>query len=198
MGWADDLDDVDDVDDVDGAGDVDGIGDDDRHIDPLLSTMCKKTFCYRMSSLNDHNYDVDVDVDVDVDDLTQVGRRHIKNSLIASHPDRFAYPIPHTTRGCLLWWSSSQSSEWSCSLSIAQALDDSDDDWSVRGNDDDADDTDYDVDPARGARRDEENGKNYYFVSQDEMMADIAANEYLEYGEISPLWSFFTINEIEV
>jgi hypothetical protein len=27
-----------------------------------------------------------------------VGRRHIKNSLIASHPDRFAYPIPHTTR----------------------------------------------------------------------------------------------------
>ena len=36
---------------------------------------------------------------------------------------------------------------------------------------------------ARGPRRDEENGKNYYFVSQDEMMADIAANEYLEYGE---------------
>ena len=23
-----------------------------------------------------------------------VGRRHIKNSLIAAHPDRFAYPIP--------------------------------------------------------------------------------------------------------
>jgi len=60
-----------------------------------------------------------------------VGRRHIKNSLIASHPDKFAYPIPHTTRA---------------------------------------------------PRRDEENGKNYYFVSQDEMMADIAANEYLEYG----------------
>ena len=34
----------------------------------------------------------------------------------------------------------------------------------------------------RAARRDEENGKNYYFVSQDDMMADIAANEYLEYG----------------
>ena len=50
--------------------------------------------------------------------------------------------------------------------------------------DDDADENDYDVDPARGARREEENGKNYYFVSQDEMMADIAANEYLEYGEI--------------
>lgn len=60
-----------------------------------------------------------------------VGRRHIKNSLIASHPDRYAYPIPHTTRS---------------------------------------------------PRRDEENGKNYFFVSQDEMMSDIAANEYLEYG----------------
>ena len=58
--------------------------------------------------------------------------------------------------------------------------DDHDDDyWGI-----DDDDNDYDVDPARGARRDEENGKNYYFVSQDEMMADIAANEYLEYGEI--------------
>ena len=27
-----------------------------------------------------------------------VGRRHIKNTLIAMHPDRYAYPIPHTTR----------------------------------------------------------------------------------------------------
>ena len=44
-----------------------------------------------------------------------VGRRHIKNSLIASHPDRYAYPIPHTTRS---------------------------------------------------PRRDEENGKNYFFASQ--------------------------------
>ena len=43
--------------------------------------------------------------------------------------------------------------------------------------------TKIDDDPGRGARRDEENGKNYYFVSQDEMMADIAANEYLEYGK---------------
>jgi calcium/calmodulin-dependent serine protein kinase len=34
----------------------------------------------------------------------------------------------------------------------------------------------------RSPRREEENGKNYYFVSQDNMMADIAANEYLEYG----------------
>ncbi|XP_065319255.1 peripheral plasma membrane protein CASK-like isoform X2 [Gordionus sp. m RMFG-2023] len=27
-----------------------------------------------------------------------VGRRHIKNTLIANHPSLFAYPIPHTTR----------------------------------------------------------------------------------------------------
>ncbi|XP_011450250.2 peripheral plasma membrane protein CASK isoform X10 [Magallana gigas] len=60
-----------------------------------------------------------------------VGRRHIKNTLITSHPDRFAYPIPHTTRP-----------------------------------------------PREG----EMNGKNYYFVGQEEMMKDIAANEYLEYG----------------
>ena len=53
-----------------------------------------------------------------------VGRRHIKNSLIAAHPDKYAYPIPHTTRS---------------------------------------------------PRRDEENGKNYFFVSQvasDPVMAE--------------------------
>ncbi|MCI4375679.1 hypothetical protein PGIGA_G00112300 [Pangasianodon gigas] len=60
-----------------------------------------------------------------------VGRRHIKNTLIAKHPNRFAYPIPHTTRS---------------------------------------------------PKKDEENGKNYYFVSHDQMMQDISNNEYLEYG----------------
>ena len=44
-----------------------------------------------------------------------VGRRHIKNSLIANFMENYAYPIPHTTRL---------------------------------------------------QRRDEEDGKNYYFVSQ--------------------------------
>ena len=39
------------------------------------------------------------------------------------------------------------------------------------------------LDTTRPARSDEENGRNYYFVTHDEMMADIAANEYLEYGE---------------
>ena len=47
-----------------------------------------------------------------------VGRRHIKNSLIAAHKEKYAYPIPHTTRA---------------------------------------------------PRRDEENGKNYFFVSQVRM-----------------------------
>ncbi|XP_076260581.1 peripheral plasma membrane protein CASK isoform X3 [Rhynchophorus ferrugineus] len=60
-----------------------------------------------------------------------VGRRHIKNTLIALRPDQYAYPIPHTTRQ---------------------------------------------------PRSDEENGRNYFFVTHDEMMTDIAANEYLEYG----------------
>uniref|UniRef100_A0A3Q3AE54 Peripheral plasma membrane protein CASK n=1 Tax=Kryptolebias marmoratus TaxID=37003 RepID=A0A3Q3AE54_KRYMA len=60
-----------------------------------------------------------------------VGRRHIKNTLIAKHPDRFAYPIPHTTRP---------------------------------------------------PKKDEENGKNYYFVTHDQMMQDISNNDYLEYG----------------
>ncbi|CAK6959090.1 peripheral plasma membrane protein CASK isoform X7, partial [Scomber scombrus] len=60
-----------------------------------------------------------------------VGRRHIKNTLITKHPDRFAYPIPHTTRP---------------------------------------------------PKKDEEDGKNYFFVSHDQMMQDISNNEYLEYG----------------
>ncbi|KAF8569074.1 hypothetical protein P879_03554 [Paragonimus westermani] len=60
-----------------------------------------------------------------------VGRRHIKNYLIQSAPDRFAYPVPHTTRA---------------------------------------------------PRKDELSGKNYYFVTHEEMMRDIANNEYLEYG----------------
>jgi calcium/calmodulin-dependent serine protein kinase len=60
-----------------------------------------------------------------------VGRRHIKNTLIHRHPQRFAYPIPHTTRP---------------------------------------------------PRKDEIDGKHYYFVSNDAMLADIQSNEYLEYG----------------
>lgn len=44
-------------------------------------------------------------------------------------------------------------------------------------------------DTTRPPRPDEENGRNYYFVSHDEMMADIAANEYLEYGKnLTLIW----------
>uniref|UniRef100_A0A7E4VVL5 Peripheral plasma membrane protein CASK n=1 Tax=Panagrellus redivivus TaxID=6233 RepID=A0A7E4VVL5_PANRE len=60
-----------------------------------------------------------------------VGRRHIKNTLIHRHPQRFAYPIPHTTRP---------------------------------------------------PRKDEVDGKHYYFVSNDQMLSDIQNSEYLEYG----------------
>ncbi|XP_071838998.1 peripheral plasma membrane protein CASK-like isoform X1 [Apostichopus japonicus] len=34
----------------------------------------------------------------------------------------------------------------------------------------------------RPCKKDEENGKNYYFVTHEEMMNDIANNQYLEYG----------------
>lgn len=37
-------------------------------------------------------------------------------------------------------------------------------------------------DTTRPARPDEDNSRSYYFITHDEMMADIAANEYLEYG----------------
>lgn len=38
------------------------------------------------------------------------------------------------------------------------------------------------TDTTRTAKKDEENGMNYYFVSHDQMMQDISNNEYLEYG----------------
>lgn len=38
------------------------------------------------------------------------------------------------------------------------------------------------LDTTRPPRPDEENGRSYYFISHDEMMVDIKAHEYLEYG----------------
>jgi len=38
------------------------------------------------------------------------------------------------------------------------------------------------ADTTRPARRDEENGRQYVFVTHEQMMADIAAGNYLEYG----------------
>ena len=39
-----------------------------------------------------------------------------------------------------------------------------------------------DADTTRPPRKDEENGKSYHFVTHEQMMADIAACKYLEYG----------------
>ena len=45
-------------------------------------------------------------------------------------------------------------------------------------------------DTTRSPRKGEENGKNYFFVSHEQMMADIAANEYLEYGKFIIIYDF--------
>lgn len=85
-----------------------------------------------------------------------VGRRHIKNTLIAKYPDKYAYPIPRELS--------------IMNLLCAGVIFSSNIQF------------DRFADTTRPARQDEENGRSYYFVSHDEMMADIAANEYLEYG----------------
>lgn len=91
-----------------------------------------------------------------------VGRRHIKNTLIAKYPDKYAYPIPRK-------------------LSFNEQIDKMDIfalfEMFIAPHSSITDTT-------RPPRPDEENGRSYYFVSHDEMMADIAANEYLEYGKI--------------
>ncbi|XP_028671925.1 55 kDa erythrocyte membrane protein [Erpetoichthys calabaricus] len=60
-----------------------------------------------------------------------VGRSHVKSTLLAKHPDKFAYPSPHTTKP---------------------------------------------------QKKDEENGKQYYFISNEEMTKSITSNDFLEYG----------------
>ncbi|XP_061753837.1 55 kDa erythrocyte membrane protein isoform X2 [Nerophis ophidion] len=60
-----------------------------------------------------------------------VGRSHIKNVLLTKYPEKFSYPLPHTTRI---------------------------------------------------QRKDEENGQEYYFISNEAMSKGIANNELLEYG----------------
>ncbi|MGH0135322.1 UNVERIFIED_CONTAM: hypothetical protein FKN15_029071 [Acipenser sinensis] len=40
----------------------------------------------------------------------------------------------------------------------------------------------HNADTTRPSKKDEENGKNYYFVTHDQMMQDISNNDYLEYG----------------
>uniref|UniRef100_A0A7N8XGU2 55 kDa erythrocyte membrane protein n=1 Tax=Mastacembelus armatus TaxID=205130 RepID=A0A7N8XGU2_9TELE len=60
-----------------------------------------------------------------------VGRSHIKNALLTKYPEKFSYPVPHTTRP---------------------------------------------------QRKDEENGQEYYFISNEAMTKCISGNELLEYG----------------
>ncbi|XP_026121627.1 peripheral plasma membrane protein CASK-like isoform X2 [Carassius auratus] len=85
-----------------------------------------------------------------------VGRRHIKNTLITKHPDRFAYPIPRKSRAVTPDTARPEPPVTDRSLSP--------------------------TDTTRPPKKDEENGKNYFFVSHDQMMQDISNNDYLEYG----------------
>lgn len=45
------------------------------------------------------------------------------------------------------------------------------------------------LDTTRPLKPGEENGIAYYFVTYDEMMTDINAHEYLEYGKCEPYLS---------
>lgn len=88
-----------------------------------------------------------------------VGRRHIKNTLIAKYPDKYAYPIP---RKCCITEGQAQGALTQQSHSKTNVH--------------------ISADTTRPARQDEESGRSYYFVTHEEMMAEIAAQEYLEYG----------------
>lgn len=101
-----------------------------------------------------------------------VGRRHIKNTLIARHPDKYAYPIPR--KNFTLW--------------VLCEISKDTDDWKLLRF----------SDTTRSPKPDEENGHNYYFISHNEMMLDIAANEYLEYGGYNDTRNARVIHEITV
>ncbi len=88
-----------------------------------------------------------------------VGRRHIKNTLITKHPDRFAYPIPRKNHSQI----TVSNSPYDCSTDNLKLIS-------------------APKDTTRPSKKDEENGKNYFFVSHDQMMQDISNNDYLEYG----------------
>nr|XP_008507398.1 PREDICTED: 55 kDa erythrocyte membrane protein [Equus przewalskii] len=60
-----------------------------------------------------------------------VGRSHVKNALLSQNPEKFAYPVPYTTRP---------------------------------------------------PKKSEEDGKEYHFISTEEMTRSISANEFLEFG----------------
>lgn len=85
-----------------------------------------------------------------------VGRRHIKNTLIAKHPERFAYPIPRKMELKPL----RSGVNWTNFNAVFPQPSDT----------------------TRSPKKDEENGKNYFFVTHEQMMLDISNNDYLEYG----------------
>lgn len=93
-----------------------------------------------------------------------VGRRHIKNTLITKHPDRFAYPIPRKTNHQVQKTHLTASLYMSGNVNALSCV------------------SCFPTDTTRTPKKEEENGKNYYFVSHDQMMQDISNNEYLEYG----------------
>lgn len=97
-----------------------------------------------------------------------VGRRHIKNTLIAKYPDKYAYPIPRECKYDTVYKTIAKTVNINLMLNYFYS--------------------NTHVDTTRPPRPDEENGRSYYFVSHDEMMADIAGNEYLEYGMEQSDW----------
>lgn len=96
-----------------------------------------------------------------------VGRRHIKNTLITKHPDRFAYPIPRKSADTRTQLQKRDDKTHRNTLSLFLL-------FSFHSS--------VCSDTTRPPKKDEENGKNYYFVSHDQMMQDISNNDYLEYG----------------
>lgn len=85
-----------------------------------------------------------------------VGRRHIKNSLISGWPQRFAYPIPRRFNQFTSLDSSISSSS---DYSISQI-----------------------IDTTRPPRRGEQSGRNFYFVSKEEMLKEVSQGKFLEFG----------------
>lgn len=90
-----------------------------------------------------------------------VGRRHIKNTIIQKHPDKYAYPMARK-------WTKTEyyarKRVWNKHNFVYVCVY-------------------FFLDTTRPLKPGEENGVAYYFVTYDEMMTDINAHEYLEYGK---------------
>lgn len=104
-----------------------------------------------------------------------VGRRHIKNTIIQKHPDKYAYPMAREyniyvailSYSCRLRNTRCKRIHLVCeclSCLLRRVV------FRIF------------TDTTRPLKPGEENGIAYYFVTYDEMMTDINAHEYLEYG----------------